>query len=132
MSLENVIADVNELEKNMEIVKKECESRGYGNAQHVMILRDFLNNSEDKLNRLKNETKTAQETFRDCVEYFGEPRRGTDANAFFSMLVRFVKAFKVKQIECLHNFIFVLKYVLIIVQFYSIHYTIHNKYYVFV
>lgn len=97
MSLENVIADVNELEKNMEIVKKECESRGYGNAQHVMILRDFLNNSEDKLNRLKNETKTAQETFRDCVEYFGEPRRGTDANAFFSMLVRFVKAFKVNK-----------------------------------
>jgi len=96
--LENVITDVNELEKNMEIVKKECETRGYGNAQHVMVLRDFLNNSEDKLKRLKNETKTAQESFRDCVEYFGESRRGTDANTFFSMLVRFVKAFKVNKV----------------------------------
>lgn len=95
VSLENVISDVSELEKNMEIVKKECETRSYGNAQHVMVLRDFLNNSEDKLKRLKNETKTAQESFRDCIEYFGEPRRGTDANTFFSMLVRFVKAFKV-------------------------------------
>lgn len=95
VSLENLITDVNELEKNMEIVKKECETRGSGNAQHVMVLRDFLNNSEEKLKRLKNEAKTAQESFRDCVEYYGEPRRGTDANTFFSMLVRFVKAFKV-------------------------------------
>jgi len=96
--LENVITDVNELEKNMDIVKKECETRGYGNAQHVMVLRDFLNNSEEKLKKLKNETKTAQESFRDCVEYFGESRRGTDANTFFSMLVRFVKAFKVNKV----------------------------------
>lgn len=96
VSLENVITDVNELEKNMDIVKKECETRGYVNAQHVMVLKDFLNNSEEKLKRLKNETKTAQESFRDCVEYYGEPRRGTDANTFFSMLVRFVKAFKVQ------------------------------------
>lgn len=97
VSLENVITDVNELEKNMEIVKKECEPRGFGNSQHVTVLRDFLNNFEDKLKRLKNETKTAQESFRDCVEYFGEARRGTDANTFFSMLVRFVKAFKVNK-----------------------------------
>jgi len=95
--LENVIADVNELDKNMDIVKKECETRGYGNAQHALVLRDFLSNSEEKLKRLKNETKTAQESFRDCVEYFGEPCRGTDANTFFSMLVRFIKAFKVNK-----------------------------------
>lgn len=101
MSLENVITDVGELEKNMEIVKKESETRGYGNAQHVMVLRDFLNNSEDKLKRLKNETKMAQESFRDCVEYFGEARRGTDANTFFSMFVRFVKAFKVNKLNLL-------------------------------
>ncbi|XP_050546800.1 formin-like protein [Daktulosphaira vitifoliae] len=99
VSLENVITDVNELEKNMEIVKKECETRVHGNTQNVLILRDFLNNSEEKLKRLKNESKTAQETFRDCVEYFGEPRRGTDANSFFSMLVRFVKAFKTSDVE---------------------------------
>lgn len=105
MSLENVLTDVNELEKTMEIVKKECETRSYGNAQHVMVLRDFLINSEDKLIRLRNETNTAQESFRDCVEYFGEPRRGTDANAFFSMLVRFVKAFKVKKFDVFYNYI---------------------------
>lgn len=95
--MENVLTDVNELEKNMEIVKKECETRAYGKAQHMIVLRDFLNNSEEKLKRLRNETKTAQESFGDCVEYFGEARRGTDANNFFSMLVRFVKAFKVNK-----------------------------------
>lgn len=104
MSLENVISDVNELEKNMDIVRKECETRGYGNAQHVVVLRDFLSNSEEKLKRLKNDSKTAQESFRDCIEYFGEPRRGTDANTFFSMLVRFVKAFKVNKFDVFHIF----------------------------
>lgn len=105
VSLENVITDVNELEKNMEVVKKECETRNYGNAQHVTVLREFLNNSEEKLKRLKNETKTAQESFRDCIEYFGEQRRGTDANTFFSMLVRFVKAFKVKKKYNFHIYV---------------------------
>jgi hypothetical protein len=37
-----------------------------------------------------------QDSFASCVEYFGEAPRGCDANAFFSLLVRFARAFKVR------------------------------------
>lgn len=36
-----------------------------------------------------------QDSFKECIEYFGESSRNADANAFFSLLVRFVRAFKV-------------------------------------
>ncbi|KAK7600967.1 hypothetical protein V9T40_008408 [Parthenolecanium corni] len=96
VSLENVIADVSDLEKNMEIVKRECEMRSKDRAgsQNLNILRDFLNNNEDKLKRLRADTKVAQDAFNECVEYFGESPRMTDANTFFSLLVRFTRSFK--------------------------------------
>lgn len=93
MSLENVITDVNELEKGMEIVRKEAETRGKGSQS--VVVKDFLTNSEDKLKRLRQDTKIAQEAFSECVEYFAESSRTTEANTFFSLLVRFAKAFKV-------------------------------------
>ncbi|RVE40188.1 hypothetical protein evm_015162 [Chilo suppressalis] len=65
VSLENVVADVCELERGMEALR-----------------------------RLRTETKHAQDSFASCVEYFGEAPRGCDANAFFSLLVRFARAFK--------------------------------------
>ncbi|KAJ0176425.1 hypothetical protein K1T71_007604 [Dendrolimus kikuchii] len=93
VSLENVVADVCELERGMESVRKECEARDAHRA-HPHVLRDFLNNAHDKLRRLRAETKHAQDSFASCVEYFGEGPRGVDANAFFSLLVRFTRAFK--------------------------------------
>ncbi|XP_028128307.1 formin-like protein [Diabrotica virgifera virgifera] len=92
VSLENINTDVTELEKGMEAVRKEAEIRGRGS--HSLVVRDFLANAEDKLRRLKSDAKMAQEAFRECVEYFAESPRTTDANTFFSLLVRFVKAFK--------------------------------------
>lgn len=84
----------------MDIVRKESEIRKDSmNKNHPSVLRDFLNNSEEKLRRLKNDTKVSQDSFRECVEYFGESPKMTDANAFFSMLVRFTKAFKVSSAE---------------------------------
>ncbi|GAB0098667.1 Formin-like protein [Sergentomyia squamirostris] len=92
VSLENVITDVHELEKGMETVRKEAELRGKGPHNHV--LRDFLNNSEEKLKKIKIDSKSAQDSFKECVEFFGESSRSTDASGFFSLLVRFVRAFK--------------------------------------
>jgi hypothetical protein len=93
VSLENVITDVNELEKGMEIVRKEVIAAGK-NAQ-CLVLKDFLNNSEEKLKKISADTKVAQQNFKECLEFFGESSRNPDANAFFSLLTRFVKAFKV-------------------------------------
>lgn len=100
VSLENINTDVTELEKGMEAVRKEAEIRGRGS--HSLVVRDFLANSEDKLRRLKSDSKMAQEAFRECVEYFAESPRTTDANSFFSLLVRFVKAFKVSHLKCVN------------------------------
>lgn len=92
VSLENLITDVHELEKGMEIVRKEAEMR---NKPQNLILKDFLTNSEEKLRKMRQEAKNAQDAFTKCVEYFGEPSRNTDANAFFSLLVRFKRGVKV-------------------------------------
>lgn len=93
VSLENVITDVTELEKGMENVRKEADVRN--RAPHSHVLRDFLHNSEEKLRKIKQDSKSAQELFKECVEYFGESSRTADANTFFSLLVRFVRAVKV-------------------------------------
>lgn len=97
VSLENVYTDVSDLEKNMEMVRKECDmkAKDRSGSQNLNILKDFLVNSEDKLKRLRADTKVAQDAFKECVEYFGESPRMTDANTFFSLLVRFTRSFKV-------------------------------------
>ncbi|XP_011309780.1 formin-like protein CG32138 isoform X2 [Fopius arisanus] len=97
VSLENIIADVHELEKGMDQVRKEFELRG--KEKHNTVLRDFLNNSEEKLKRLKSDARIASDAFRECVEFFGESPRQADANTFFSLLVRFTRAFKAADLE---------------------------------
>ncbi|XP_048508614.1 formin-like protein isoform X2 [Athalia rosae] len=92
VSIENITTDVHELEKGMDLVRKEFELRG--KEKHNTVLRDFLSNSEEKLRRLKLDARTAGEAFRECVEFFGESPRQADANTFFSLLVRFARAFK--------------------------------------
>ncbi|XP_058800310.1 formin-like protein isoform X2 [Phymastichus coffea] len=92
VSLENVTTDVHELEKGMDLVRKEFELRG--KEKHNTVLRDFLNNSEEKLRRLRSDARAAGDAFRECVEFFGESPRQADANTFFSLIVRFARAFK--------------------------------------
>lgn len=93
VSMENVISDVAELDKGMDQVRREADVKNKG-PQNI-VLRDFLNNSEDKLRKMKVDSKNAEEAFKQCVEYFGESSRNTDANTFFSLLVRFVRGVKV-------------------------------------
>ncbi|XP_059473363.1 formin-like protein [Neocloeon triangulifer] len=98
VSLENVVHDVQELERGMDNARKELELRT-SFKEEVVVLKDFLMNSEDKMRKLMADAKNAQESFRDCVEYFGESPRQMDANVFFSVLTRFVKAFKAADVE---------------------------------
>lgn len=105
VSLENVVSDVQELEKGMEVVRKEADLRG--KAQYSHVLKDFLQNSEEKLRKLRNDVKNAQQMFVECVEYFGESARTADASAFFALLARFIKAFKVSGCSFGHIYIWV-------------------------
>ncbi|XP_076348576.1 formin-like protein isoform X2 [Tachypleus tridentatus] len=59
VSLENILIDVSELEKGLELCKKELALRG--DAKDAAVLREFLGNNEEKLRRLKANTKTAQQ-----------------------------------------------------------------------
>ena len=97
VSLENVMTDVGELEKGMELTRKEFELRKDFKDQDKqnVVLKDFLGNAEEKLRRLRCESKAAQDAFHECVEFFGESPRQTDANAFFGLFARFIKTYKV-------------------------------------
>ncbi|XP_041631337.1 formin-like protein isoform X5 [Drosophila kikkawai] len=97
VALENVVADVQELDKGMELVRKEADLRVKGAQTH--ILKDFLTNSEDKLKKIKSDLRHAQDAFKECVEYFGESSRNADAAAFFALIVRFTRAFKQHDME---------------------------------
>ncbi|XP_023246992.1 formin-like protein CG32138 [Copidosoma floridanum] len=92
VSLENITTDVQELEKGMGLVRKEYELRS--KEKHNIILRDFLNNSEEKLRQLHYDVRAAGDAFKECVEFFGESSRQADANTFFSLIVRFARALK--------------------------------------
>jgi hypothetical protein len=101
-SLKDIVIKVLELDKGMDLVRKEADLQGSGTKRdsgQSVVLRDFLSNSEEKLRRLKADCCTAQDTFRECVEYFGKSPRTTDASEFFSLLVRFARAFKIADQE---------------------------------
>lgn len=97
VSLENVTTDIHELEKGMELCKKEMALRK--ESKDGQVLREFLSTTEDKLKKLQLDTKVATETYAECVAYFGETARTLPANTFFSTFLRFAKAFKLAELE---------------------------------
>uniref|UniRef100_A0A8C4QZV9 Formin like 2 n=1 Tax=Eptatretus burgeri TaxID=7764 RepID=A0A8C4QZV9_EPTBU len=94
VSLENVLQDIREQQRGMDLTKREY-SMHEGNA----FLRDFLTTSEARLERLLADTKTAQEAFNIVLQYFGENPKTTPPSVFFPLLVRFVKAYKQAEID---------------------------------
>ena len=58
VSIENIMTDLTELTRGMDMTKREFEARK--ERDPPLILKDFLNNSEDKLKKLKQDAKTAQ------------------------------------------------------------------------
>ena len=58
VSLENIVVDISELEKGMEMTRKEYETwKGHDSST---ILKEFHNRAEDILKKLKADGKTAQ------------------------------------------------------------------------
>ena len=96
--MENVLLDIRELEKGMNMTRKEAEGR----SNPPLILKDFLTNSEDKMSKLNADAKIAQDAYNGVVEYYGENAKTLPPNTFFSLFVRFVKAYKVRPI-CLYH-----------------------------
>ncbi|KRZ94840.1 Formin-like protein [Trichinella sp. T8] len=90
VSLESVLGDVNELEKGYELVKKECTLRG----ESVTALTNFKALIEQEMLQLRTSSKKATESFRDCVEFYGESVQSTIPNTFFGYFSNFVRNWK--------------------------------------
>ncbi|XP_071418349.1 formin-like protein 2 isoform X2 [Pithys albifrons albifrons] len=89
VSLENVLLDVKELQRGLELTKRE-----YSMHDHNTLLKDFIHSNEGKLKKLQDDAKIAQDAFDDAVKYFGENPKTTPPSVFFPVFVRFVKAYK--------------------------------------
>uniref|UniRef100_A0A8C3UM63 Formin like 2 n=1 Tax=Catharus ustulatus TaxID=91951 RepID=A0A8C3UM63_CATUS len=92
VSLENVLLDVKELQRGLELTKRE-----YTMHDHNTMLKDFIQSNEGKLKKLQDDAKIAQDAFDDAVKYFGENPKTTPPSVFFPVFVRFVKAYKEAQ-----------------------------------
>uniref|UniRef100_A0A670KH37 Formin like 3 n=1 Tax=Podarcis muralis TaxID=64176 RepID=A0A670KH37_PODMU len=88
VSLENVLLDVKELGRGMELIRRECSLRDHS------ILRSFLNANEGKLDRLQKDAKTAEEAYNTVVRYFGESPKTTPPSVFFPVFARFIRSYK--------------------------------------
>lgn len=55
VSLENVLMDVRELQRGMELTKREYSMHG-----HNTMLKDFIAHNESKLKKLQDDAKIAQ------------------------------------------------------------------------
>jgi ABC-type antimicrobial peptide transport system ATPase subunit len=54
--MENVVTDIHELEKGMDLVSKEEEIRGNGKERgsgKSVVMRDLIENYEEKMRRIK-------------------------------------------------------------------------------
>ena len=60
VSLDNVSVDITELDKGMDLTRREFEARSAGEREAPFIIKDFLANSEDKMKKLKTDLKSAK------------------------------------------------------------------------
>ncbi|MEQ2187997.1 hypothetical protein GOODEAATRI_010443, partial [Goodea atripinnis] len=90
VSLENVLLDVRELSKGMELIRRECSLHDHP------VLKGFVQASDPQLDKLQRDAKTAEEAFNSVVSYFGESAKTTPPSVFFPVFVRFIKAYKVR------------------------------------
>ncbi|XP_036747063.2 formin-like protein 3 isoform X6 [Manis pentadactyla] len=88
VSLENVLLDVKELGRGMELIRRECS------IHDNSVLRNFLSNNEGKLDKLQRDAKTAEDAYNAVVRYFGESPKTTPPSVFFPVFVRFIRSYK--------------------------------------
>ncbi|XP_055482968.1 formin-like protein 3 isoform X4 [Psammomys obesus] len=88
VSLENVLLDVKELGRGMDLIRRECSIHDHS------VLRNFLSTNEGKLDKLQRDAKTAEEAYNAVVCYFGESPKTTPPSVFFPVFVRFIRSYK--------------------------------------
>ena len=120
------IADVKELEKGMELTKRELENRLNTpmnttatidqqrlKQEQNQILQNFVDRANDLVIKLKTDSSNAQTAFKECADYYGEDSKSAHCNTFFGYFVRFISTWKLcveenekrrkKEIELMRN-----------------------------
>ena len=103
-SLENILTDVQELEKGMNLTLKELAARQANTStsskqQQNLVLKDFADNAKELLTKLSADASSAKAAFTDCLEHYGESNKSMDSNAFFAILLRFINGWKNAEME---------------------------------
>ncbi|XP_060889087.1 formin-like protein 2 [Labrus mixtus] len=93
VSLENVLCDVKELQRGMELTWREFS------VQHNATLKDFISRNESRLGKLQEDAHIAQDAFEDVVKFFGESSKTMPPSVFFPIFVRFIKAYRAAEEE---------------------------------
>uniref|UniRef100_A0A8C2ZAQ7 Formin-like 2b n=1 Tax=Cyclopterus lumpus TaxID=8103 RepID=A0A8C2ZAQ7_CYCLU len=98
VSLENVLCDVKELQRGMELTWREFS------VQHNALLKDFISRHEARLSKVLEDARIAEDAFEDVVKFFGESSKTMPPSVFFPIFVRFIKAYRVsEQARLLHR-----------------------------
>uniref|UniRef100_A0A3B3BKQ5 Formin-like 2b n=1 Tax=Oryzias melastigma TaxID=30732 RepID=A0A3B3BKQ5_ORYME len=93
VSLENVLCDVKELQRGMELTWREFS------VSHNATLKDFISRNESRLTKLQEDARIAQDAFEDAVKFFGESSKTMPPSVFFPIFVRFIKAYRLADEE---------------------------------
>uniref|UniRef100_A0A4W5RM55 Formin-like 2b n=1 Tax=Hucho hucho TaxID=62062 RepID=A0A4W5RM55_9TELE len=94
VSLENVVCDVKECQRGMELSWREYSMHG-----HNPLLKDFISKHETRLQKLQEDAHIAQDAFEDAVKHFGESSKTMPPSVFFPVFVRFIKAYRLAEEE---------------------------------
>lgn len=101
LSMETVASEVNELDRGMELAKKELSLR-QTNAKDMTTVRlqNFVNAKGPEIQGLKDDLKRCQAHYNECVEYFGEnPKLLESSSYLFGAFSKFLKQYK----QCLYE-----------------------------
>uniref|UniRef100_A0A8C2ZB61 Formin-like 2b n=1 Tax=Cyclopterus lumpus TaxID=8103 RepID=A0A8C2ZB61_CYCLU len=93
VSLENVLCDVKELQRGMELTWREFS------VQHNALLKDFISRHEARLSKVLEDARIAEDAFEDVVKFFGESSKTMPPSVFFPIFVRFIKAYRLAEEE---------------------------------
>ncbi|XP_074482862.1 formin-like protein 2 isoform X4 [Sebastes fasciatus] len=93
VSLENVLCDVKDLQRGMELTWREFS------VQHNATLKDFISRHESRLSKLLEDARIAEDAFEDVVKFFGESSKTMPPSVFFPIFVRFIKAYRLAEDE---------------------------------
>ena len=89
--METLISDVQDIEKKFEQACSEQQRHGKDNTPPV--LRNFIADERVIVEQLRDAFKLANESFKECAEYFGETAGRILPEMFFTKITAFSKNF---------------------------------------